>query len=372
MFGTIGTLALVLILQTAGGQAPASNQQPRDGRGSAPRRLTVTYSDGTSRTRLLTPRGGSWTPYFPHRPDAPAQDGLPLSALDVSHVVDGDLVTVTVALRYGLPQLRTVPVVTIQMKGDEPVTVSDLSRFGVDPIVLSIDDFPPPVLVNPTSASISPLIDVNAELSRNDLPVYKVTVRNRGTRAVMALSIEMSRSGVTVATSHWKTNRSEPLIAAGNEYVKAVDVGSGPTPGFDRFAVTGVIWDDGSAEGNEALKRGEEGLALGYALQLRRVLTVLRESPSTDGSPDSRTFAQIRNAIAALPVATNQEERLAANQKLLSSTAVVIGQQQVKQAVLDDLDGYLRTTKNAGAGPQQWVAGARATYSAWLRRTGQP
>ncbi len=47
MFGTIGTLALVLTMQTAGGQAPASNQQPRDGGRSAPRRLTVTYSDHT-------------------------------------------------------------------------------------------------------------------------------------------------------------------------------------------------------------------------------------------------------------------------------------------------------------------------------------
>ena len=35
MFGTLGTLALVLTMQTAGGQAPASNQQPLDGGGSA-------------------------------------------------------------------------------------------------------------------------------------------------------------------------------------------------------------------------------------------------------------------------------------------------------------------------------------------------
>ena len=153
--------------------------------------------------------------------------------------------------------------------------------------------------------------------------------------------------------------------------MKTVDAAAGPTPGFDRFAVTGVIWDDGNSEGNEALKRSEEGLALGYALQLRRVLNVLRESSTTEGASESRTFAQIRNTIAALPVAINKEERMAANGKLLSPTAVVIGQQQVKQAVLDDLDGYLKITGNAGAGPQQWVAGARATYSAWLRRTGQ-
>ena len=201
MFGTLWTLALLLTMQAAGGQAVASNQQPRDGGGSAPRRLTVTYSDGTSKTGLLTPRGGSWTPYFPHRPDAPAQDGLPLNALDVSHIVDGDLVTVTVALRYGRPHQRTVSVVTIQIRSDEPVTVSDLSRFGVDPIVLTIDDFPPPVLVNPAATSISSLIDVTAELARNDLPLYKVTVRNKGARAVMALSIETFRSGVTVSTA---------------------------------------------------------------------------------------------------------------------------------------------------------------------------
>ena len=153
--------------------------------------------------------------------------------------------------------------------------------------------------------------------------------------------------------------------------MKTVDHGTGPTPGFDRFAVTGVIWDDGTAEGDEALKRGEEGLALGYALQLRRVLNILREFSTTEASHESRTFAQIRDAIVALPVAIEHEERPAANRELPSSTAVLIGQQQVKQAVLDDLDGYLKTTANAGAGPQHWLAGARATYSAWLRRTAQ-
>ena len=372
MFGTLGTLALVLTMQTAGAQAPASNQQPRDGGRTGPRRLTVTYSDGTSKTRLLTPRGGSWTPSFPHRPDAPAQDGLPLTALEVNHVVDGDLVTVTVALKYGVPQQRTVPVATIRMKGDEPVTVSDLSRFGVDPIVLSIDDFPPPVLVNPTSTSISSLIDVTAELARNDLPLYRVTVRNKGTRAVMALSIEMQRGADTVGTSQWRTNRSEALIAPGAEYVKALQVGTGPTPGFDRFAVTGVVWDDGSAEGKEALTRSQDGLSLGYAQQLRRVLSVLQEAPTTEGSVDVRTFAQIRSAIAALPVAIDHDDPLAPSQQLPPAIAVLGGQQQVKQAVLDDLDGYLKATGHAAKAPQEWLSGARATYSAWLRRTGHP
>jgi hypothetical protein len=371
MVGSIATLALVLVMQTAGGQAQPSNPQPRDSGKSGPRRLTVTYSDGTARTRLLTPRGGMWTPYFPHRPDAPSQGDLPLSALDVSHTVDGDLVTVTVALKYGRPHQRTVPVVTIQMRGDEPVTVSDLSRFGVDPIVLSIDDFPPPVLVNPTSKSVSSLVDVGVELSRNDLPLYKITVRNKGSKAVMALSVETSRGGTTVATSHWKTNRSEPLILSGADYVKTLEAGSGSSPGFDEFAVTGVVWDDGSAEGNEKLKISEEGLARGYSQQLHRVLSILGSAPTEEGPVDDRTFAQIRNAIAALPVSIESDNRQAGSRQELSSTGVMIGQQQVKQAVLDDLDGYVKTTGNAATGAQSWLAGARQTYSAWLRRTGQ-
>ncbi len=51
--------------------------------------------------------------------------------------------------------------------------------------------------------------------------------------------------------------------------------------------------------------------------------------------------------------------------------SVEIGKQQVKDAVLQDLNDYLRAQSGNGQLPAKlWVDGAIATYSAWLARAG--
>jgi hypothetical protein len=177
-----GILALVLVLATqaqAGQPSPPSQQdfsQVRDA--NAPRRLVVTYSDGRSVPRLLTTRGRTWGYKFPRQPDPPTHEGLPLVALGIDHVVERDVI-VTVSLQYGTPESRIVQVAKVRLTGAQPVRVTELEAFGVDPIVFSLEAFPPPLLVHPVTSSASPLLDVSVELTRPDLPIYRVTFRNR-------------------------------------------------------------------------------------------------------------------------------------------------------------------------------------------------
>ena len=54
-----------------------------------------------------------------------------------------------------------------------------------------------------------------------------------------------------------------------------------------------------------------------------------------------------------------------------NSYSIEIGKQQVKDAVLQDLNDYLRAQPGNGQLPEKlWVDGAIATYSAWLARAG--
>jgi hypothetical protein len=133
---------LLLALTLASWQAQEPAREP-----GVPRALLVTYTDGRTAPRVLTPRGGSWTPYFPRRPDAPAHEGLPLSALKIDHLVEGDVI-VTVSLIYGKPHQRTVQVAKVRLT-NEPVQVDALPAFGVDPITLSVVESAPVVLARP-------------------------------------------------------------------------------------------------------------------------------------------------------------------------------------------------------------------------------
>jgi hypothetical protein len=368
--------ALVLVLATPIGQAgqlpsppPQDVSQPRDA--TAQRRLVVTYSDGTTTTQLLKPRGGFWRPKFPRQANAPLHDGLPLSALQVDFEMARDIV-ITVSLKYGSPHQRTIPVATVRL-GAEPVRVTDLERFGVDPIVLSLDDFSPAPLVQPTVTSASPLLDVTVDLMRHDTPNYKITFRNRAARAVMAVSFKMYRGEKEVGSGRRKTNRSTPIVEAAGEYTFTLQVGSGDTPGFDRFGVDAVLWDDGRVEGNPELKATERALAAGHAQQLRRVLEILRDAaPANDVTAEPKSLSQVRAAVAALPIAVDAADAALAAEGILGHAySAQIGKQQVKDAVLQDIDAYVQAHPGStGSSAAPWALEAQPKYSAWLSRAG--
>ena len=183
MYGLIAALLVLAVVQELP-KAPPSAET------GAPRRLIVTYSDGTTNSHLLKPRGAFWTPKFPRQANPPRHDKLPLSVLQVEFEAGRD-VLINVSLKYGNPHQKTVPVATVRL-GKEPVRVDDLERYGVDPIVLSLDEFSPVPLVQPAVTSASPLLDVSVDLTAHDLPIYKVTFRNRATRAAMAVSFRCS------------------------------------------------------------------------------------------------------------------------------------------------------------------------------------
>jgi hypothetical protein len=276
-----------------------------------------------------------------------------------------------VSLKYGSPHQKTVPVATVRL-GTEPVRVNDLERYGVDPIDLSLDDFSPRPLVQPTVTSASPLLDVTVDLMQHDVPIYKVTFRNRAARAVMAVSFKMYRGEKEVGSGRRKTNRSTPIVDAASEYTFTLHVGSGGTPGFDRFEANGVLWDNGSVEGNPDLKTSEQALTAGYAQQLRGVLAILRDAaPANDSTAEPTSLGQVRAAIEALPIAVDAADATAAPEGAPRQTySVEIGKQQVKDAVLQDLDAYVQAHPGAGQSPARaWVDEARQRYSAWLRRT---
>ena len=136
--------------------------------------------------------------------------------------------------------------------------------------------------------------------------------------------------------------------------------------------MTAVLWDDGSAEGDPWLKDSEEALAVGQTQQLRRVLEIVQESaPSQDSTVTPMSLVQVRSAIDALPIALDTADP--ASTALSTSGRqqwVESGQQQVKGAVLKDIDDYVRANPEPDpVSTRAWIATARGRYLAWLKTT---
>jgi hypothetical protein len=352
-------LPLLLALTFAQVQVPAPETE-------APRTLTVTYSDGRTAPRILTARGASWSPFFPHRSDAPTHEGLALSGLKVEHRVEPDVVVVTVSLAYGQPVKHTVEVTTVRLQDRQVVQVRELTAFGVDPITLSLDAAAPTFVVVPKTASVSAMLEVSVDLLANDLPLYEITFHNRSTKAIAAIAYRTYRGEIPVLSGTRSHNRSFPILEAGGRLQFKTQAARHEGPqGFDRFEVTAVLWEDGTLEGDASLKANEHALAIGRSYQLRRVLALLRENRATNA-------AEILSAVEDLPVKLSASEAaalVAPDGADVSLSSVEAGQSYVRTAVLDDLKAYLQSqSANAHVPASMWVQDALVRYSDWLGR----
>ncbi len=215
-----------------------------------------------------------------------------------------------------------------------------LSEFGVDPITLLVRDALPAMLVQPAVSTVTSAIDVRVALHSPDIPLYTVTLTNRGSRSVRALQYKGYRGDTEVLSGRRGGERNLPAMAPDghNEFTISAARADGPQ-GFDRFAVTGVLWDDWSVEGDETLKKSVLTLFAGIGQQLRRVIALLQD-------PSVASIADLRRRVEKLPL-DGQD------------SSVMIGQRQVTDAVLADLK--LPSTPS-------WRQDGIARYGEWLAR----
>src|SRR4029450_6310081 len=113
--------------------------------------------------------------------------GLKLHSIQFDHVVDGDTVTVTVLLNYGIPMQHPVRVGTVTLRNGQSARIEGLAQYGVDPVTLEISESSHIAVVQPAVSSVSPLVDIAVDVAGADLRIYKVTLRNRGQIGIAAL-----------------------------------------------------------------------------------------------------------------------------------------------------------------------------------------
>jgi len=207
-----------------------------------------------------------------------------------------------------------------------------------------------PARVNVTSVSRS--IAVRVEPVVVNAASYRVVVVNRSTRSLLAIQYEALRGSARATKGRRKAERNEPIAAGGREYAFEIQPGAP----VDRLAITALLWDDGTIEGDGALAADERLFDIGKSVQLRRVLKLLHTFADRQDDGAVRAF---RDQVAALP--------LTADVPVVDGA--VTGMQQVKDALLKDLDQFERAP---AARPRvsfgTWIADTTAAYEDWLAR----
>lgn len=345
--------------------------------------LSIQYADGRTIYRPLTPaRGSSWTPLFPQIPEVNTdREDLPLAALDITHVLRGHDAVVAVALLYGRPHQHRIEVATVTVKPGTPSRVDQLTAYGVEPITLSVVPIPTLVASAPVVTTPSAELDATIELAPGDGTSYLVVVVNRSSRSLRGFQIEGERGGRKAISSYRKGRRHAMLIPPGRALIVELPAtmmrglsGSARTLPIDRLAITSATWDDGSVDGDKAPDAYERAAAAGIARQLPHILSLMRDA-SDRIRP--QTPAEFRARVSALSLAFSNDEAANVRASLPAPevipiervmSAMRLGMQQAKEAVLADLDTALSKPSADVPSFSHWLTVGTIEFENWLAR----
>jgi hypothetical protein len=321
------------------------------------RGLSIQYADGRVSTGPVRRTGGMWTDTFPRVAGADtSRNGLPLTTLDVKHVIDGSNVVVTVTLYYGGPGQHAVTVKTVRLSQDEPIRVDELRSYGVEPITLSLVTLDPSTAYAPDVVSVSGQLTARAEAIGANVSAYRVAVINRSSQPLMWLQFKAYRANRLAILGRPKGKRNLPLIEPNAEYtfqitnntagLEAAD-GSETWQPLDRIELTSMMWQDGVVEGDAATAAEQHRIDLARAAQLESLLAILRAAPG-------RPLTDLRADIAR-------------------GMTVDLEARRARDSILEELDRFVQSQALSTAPEfRAWLSRAILEYEQWLARIVRP
>ena len=368
------SVAVALVLAMAGTARPAAHadQAPADPETvPATVALVETWSDGRVNYELTGPRRASmWTPRFP-RVDGyqPPEGTKPVHAVQVARALVGQDIKVEISVLLGSAEQPGVPVATVLISPGSRVVVDQLTRFGVQPLTLSMVDVAPMTPFVPTVISVSPDIEIaDVEVRGAPYPGYRITLRNLGDRAVSNVHLESYRGEEKALSALKRSDDGRPLMQPGATYTFTMNLTSGPgdltngawTPHpIDVIEFDSVRWADGTHHGTPPFPQMEplvESRA-GRKLQLQRIVGALRQALGESGSgPELLAAATTR--IRTLPDAEPDQLEAAQTAMRTAKAAALadLGRLARDHAPPADAGGVVDRLESMTARYEEWLA----------------
>jgi hypothetical protein len=346
--------------------------------------LAVQYADGRRTVIALSSSGRvSYTQTFPRIAGADtSRDGLPLFAIQYEEAREPNGLALTVALLYGNPFQRRVPVETVHLTASTPARVNGLEAFGIRPVDFSLVSLPSAQLIVPSVISVASALEVRMETVTDPTPGYYATIVNRSDRDVMSLKFTTFAGKRLMTTGSPHTPDNTPLIPARGSYLMKLRAnanasareGESPWVLIDRLEISSVRWADGVVEGNAEWAAHEYALDAGLKLQLDRLIGVLRAAAR---QPADHSLSALRAEVEALTLAVSADETAAAAETLPGTVHLPAeqirpnmagGMRNARSAVLNDIDELLHAPAPQAEAYAAWLTRMTDKYAAWRAR----
>ena len=359
---------------------PAPGQSPPKDQAVIPATVALveTWPDGRINYELTSARRGTmWTPRFPRIEGyQPPEGAKPVYAVQFARTLVGRDIRVEVSVLLGSATPPGVPVATVLISPGSRVTVHELTKFGVQPVTLSMAAVAPMTPYLPTAVSVSPQIEIaNVELLNAPYPGYRVTLRNLGTQAVSNVSVQSYRGEEKALSALKRTDDGRPMMQPGESYTFDINLTSGgasdatipgtwtPRP-LDVIEIESVRWADGAHDGTPPYPQIERKVESdsGERLQLRRIVEALRQTLEEHGSGPEL----LASAAARIDhLADAEADQLEAAQLAMRGT---------KAAARADIARFARDQRTAAdtTAVTKWLKSILTRYERWLARLTPP
>jgi len=341
--------------------------------------LVETWPDGRTNYELTNARRAvMWTPFFPRVKGYAPPDGVqPVYAVQLARILAGADIKVDVSVLLGSAEPPGVPVASVVVSSGSHVVVNELTKFGVQPVTLSMAAVAPMTPYLPTVVSASPRLEIaKIEVLDAPYPGYRITLRNLGSKGVSNVSVQSYRGMDKALSGLKRTDDGRPLMAPGESYTFDLNLTAGrpngivpsgtwtPTP-IDVIEFPSVRWDDGTYEGVPPFPQVDARIESesGRRLQLRRVIEALRAAV-TDSGTGAELLVAARTRIDALPDA--EPDQLEAAKMAMHTTKAVVSA---------DLARFTRQRLESGHSQideREWLIAMLKRYEGWLTRLSPP
>ena len=371
----VAMLAVAHALMVAASFAAAPAQAPAEP-GAIPSTVALveTYADGRTNYELVSARPAKmWTPTFPRVEGYKLPDGaLPVFAIQIARVLAGTGIKASVSVLLGSSRGQEVLLATVLITPGSHVVVDALTKFGIEPMTLSLATVAPLTPYLPTVVSVTPLVEIaNVELLNAPYPGYRITLRNLSAKGASNAHVQSYRGEEKALSALRRDETGRPMMMPGGTYTFDLNLTSGsastitapgtwsPRP-LDVIEIDAVRWEDGSYDGTPLYPHVDPVIEAdsGRRVQLQRIVDALRQTLNAPGS-GQELLAALRSRILALPAA--EPDQLAGAQYAMRDT---------RAAALADIRRF-ENDRSAGHGASavtEWLAYTLRRYEAWLKR----
>jgi hypothetical protein len=339
--------------------------------------LVETWPDGRINYELTSLRRATmWTPMYPRVEGYRLPEGAtPVYAVQFARVLVGRDIKVDVSVLLGSAQPPGVPVASVVVSPGSHIVIGELTKFGVQPVTLSMVEAAPMMPYLPTVMSASPRIEIsNVELLNSPYPGYRFTLRNLGSKGASNVHVQSYRGGEKALSALRRADDGRPMMQPGASYTFDMNLTSGGPNGFttpgtwsprpiDLVEFDSVRWDDGTYDGTPPFPGVDAAVESdsGRRLQLRRIVDVL-----------TRTLAQPRSGREMLALAKTRIDALVdAEPDQLDAAKQAM--QSTKAVVRADIARFERDqSSRPSTSVVEWLTSLLSRYQAWLTRLSPP